>query len=107
VITGLRASGVPRLPAGLRAHIGRGGAFALYDAALRRSRDAANPRSVGSAITSLRSSFPGPAVLSERTDFRSGRRTGPAQARVFGWSAACACFDYAGQPFTLGAGGAT
>jgi hypothetical protein len=81
--------------------------FALYDAVLRKSRGAADPRSVGSGLASLGTSFSGPAVLGERTDFRGGRRTGPAQARVFAWSAACECFDYVGQPFPLEAGGAT
>lgn len=76
-------------------------AFALYDAALRATLGATDATTVANAITRLGTGFASAAVYGEETDFRSGRRTGPAQGRVFAWSGDCGCFDYTGSPVRL------
>jgi hypothetical protein len=73
----------------------------LYDAALRATAGSSDVTQVLAAIAALRSGFLGAASYGERTDFTGGRRTGPAQGRVFAWSTACGCFDYTGSPVSL------
>lgn len=75
--------------------------FALYDAALRGTAGASDARSITGAIARLGTGHPVSAVHGERTDFSNGRRTGPAQGRVFAWSTGCGCFDYTGPSFPL------
>lgn len=73
---------------------------ALYDAALKATLGAADKEAIGAAVAQFGTSFLGAAVVSERTDFRNGRRTGPAQGRVFAWGS-CGCFEYVGANFPL------
>lgn len=73
----------------------------LYDAALRATRGNADVTRVLVAVAALRGGFAGAASFGERTDFTGGRRTGPAQGRLFAWSTACSCFDYTGSPVSL------
>ncbi len=73
---------------------------ALYDTALRASSGAADRAAVSAAVTGTGTSFAAAVVQGERTDFRRGRRTGPAEGRVFSWGS-CGCFEYVGKPFPL------
>jgi hypothetical protein len=73
----------------------------LYDAALRATQGNADVSAVLAAVAALRTGFPGAASYGERTDFSGGRRTGPAQGRIFAWSIGCTCFDYTGSPMSL------
>lgn len=75
--------------------------FGLTAAALERTAGATDVAAVAAAIGTLGAGFEAAAVHGEVTDFAGGRRTGPAQGRLFAWSAACACFEYAGPPFGL------
>lgn len=75
--------------------------FALYDAALRVTRGRTALNAVAAAVQSLGTGFGGAATYGGITDFRAGRRAGPAQARLFAWSTGCDCFDYTGNPFPL------
>lgn len=75
-------------------------AAALYDTALRATSGASDQAAVTAALDRTGTSFAAPVVHGERTDFRGGRRTGPAQGRVFAWGS-CACFSYVGTPFQL------
>jgi hypothetical protein len=73
----------------------------LYDATLRATQGNADVSAVLAAVSALRTGFPAATTYGERTDFSSGRRTGPAQGRIFAWSTACTCFDYTGSPVSL------
>lgn len=73
----------------------------LYDATLRATRGNVDVSAVLAAVSALRTGFAAATTDGERTDFSSGRRTGPAQGRVFAWSTACTCFDYTGSPVSL------
>jgi hypothetical protein len=73
----------------------------LYDAALRATGGNSDVTQVLAAISALRTGFPGSLSYGEETDFSSGRRTGPAQGRIFAWSPTCMCFDYTGSPVSL------
>jgi ABC-type branched-subunit amino acid transport system substrate-binding protein len=53
------------------------------------------------AVSSLGRGFTSATTYGGTTDFSSGRRTGPATARVFAWHSGCGCFDYTGPAFTL------
>ena len=73
----------------------------LGDAVLRVTRGATGMAQVIGAVHALGRSFAGAATYAGATDFSDGRRTGPAQARLFAWSTGCGCFDYTGSPFAL------
>jgi hypothetical protein len=73
----------------------------LYDAALQVTQGNADVAGVLAAVQGLQTGFAGATSYGERTDFRGGRRTGPAQGRLFAWSGACTCFDYTGSPLSL------
>jgi hypothetical protein len=75
--------------------------LSLYDATLRLTLGATTREVVLSAVQSLATSYSGSTTYGGTTDFRSGRRTGPAQGRLFTWSTGCGCFTYTGHPFTL------
>jgi hypothetical protein len=75
--------------------------FALVDTSLRVTLGATDPASIGAAITGLGTGFAASGTHGEHTDFRTARRTGPAQGRFFAWSTACGCFDYTGTAFSL------
>ena len=75
--------------------------FALSDAALSRTSGASDAGSIATAVVGLGTGFAASAIHGEVTDFRNGRRTGPAEGRLFAWSTACPCFDYVGEPFKL------
>lgn len=66
-------------------------ALGLYAAVLARP----------SGASDLGTSYASPAAYAGRTDFRGGRRTGPAEGRLFGWSTGCSCFAYTGSSFPL------
>jgi hypothetical protein len=74
---------------------------ALYDAALRATQGNADVSAVLAAVAGLGTGFAGAESFGERTDFTGGRRTGPAQGRIFAWSTGCSCFDYTGSPVSL------
>lgn len=74
-------------------------AFALYDAALRRTAGHTPQAEVVAAVHSLGTTF-APAST-PAADFSGTRRTGPRQGRVFAWATGCGCFDYTGSPFPL------
>jgi hypothetical protein len=73
----------------------------LYDAALRATHGNPDVAGVLASVAALRTGFAGATSYGERTDFSAGRRTGPAQGRIFAWSTACTCFDYTGSPVSL------
>jgi hypothetical protein len=73
----------------------------LYDDALQVTRGDTGVSAVLGAIAAAGTGFDGASSYGERTDFRAGRRTGPAQGRFFAWSRACGCFDYTGSPMSL------
>jgi hypothetical protein len=73
--------------------------FALYDAALRRTAGHSRQAEVLNAVDALGASFRPSSTPA--ADFRHGRRAGASQGRVFAWSTACGCFDYAGSSFSL------
>jgi hypothetical protein len=75
--------------------------FALYEAALRATLGATDPASVATAVSRMGTGFTAATTHGGVTDFGGGRRTGPAQGRLFAWSTACGCFDYTGAPFSL------
>lgn len=76
-------------------------AFGLAEAALERSRGATSPAAWSAALDAVGTSLLGAATLEGRTDFRDGRREGPAVGRVFGWDRGCSCFRYAGGTFPV------
>ncbi len=76
-------------------------AVGLYAAVLSRTSGASDRSSVLAGAQALGTSYSSPATYGGLTDFRSGRRTGPAQGRLFGWSPGCSCFTYTGPPFPL------
>ncbi len=76
-------------------------AIGLYAAVLSRTFGASDRSSVLAGAQALGTSYSSPATYGGLTDFRSGRRTGPAEGRLFGWSTGCSCFTYTGSPFPL------
>ena len=97
-----KAAGLtPQSPADRVYAFGACDTIGLYDAALRATQGNADVSAVLAAISALRTGFPAATTNGERTDFSSGRRTAPAQGRIFAWSTACVCFDYTGSPVSL------
>jgi hypothetical protein len=91
----------PQSPADRVYAFGACDTMGLYDATLRATQGNADVSAVLAAVSALRTGFPAATTYGERTDFSSGRRTGPAQGRIFAWSTACTCFDYTGSPVSL------
>jgi hypothetical protein len=75
--------------------------FALYESALKLTLGTSDAASVVAAISRIGTGFAAAATHGGVTDFASGRRTGPAQGRLFAWSTGCGCFDYTGAAFNL------
>ena len=76
-------------------------AFALSDAVLQQTRGALGASAFNDGLDAVGGSFRSATVLDGRTDFRGGRRDGPAQGRVFAFNGSCSCFRYAGAPFSI------
>lgn len=75
--------------------------FAIYDQVLQSTRGATDRTAITRAVSGLDTRFAAAATLGGATDFGGGRRTGPAQGRLFAWSTTCGCFAYTGNPFGL------
>jgi hypothetical protein len=91
----------PQSPADRVYAFGACDTVSLYDAALRATHGNADVSRVLAAVSALRMAFPAATSYGEKTDFSNGRRTGPAQGRIFAWSTGCGCFDYTGSPVSL------
>ena len=76
-------------------------ALGLTGRVLEQTRGATGARAFSAGLDRVGTSFTGAAMLEGRTDFRSGRRDGPAVARVFGWVSSCSCFRYSGSSGAL------
>lgn len=74
-------------------------AFRLTDQVLRQTAGSTDRWNAG--LDAVGSSFAGAATVEGRTDFRDGRRDGPARARTFAWNASCSCFRYTGGSYPL------
>ncbi len=88
-------------PTGAADHIYALGACETFDLAqqvLTQTRGMAASTTWFRALAGLGTAFQGASALEGRTDFRDGRRDGPALARTFAWDAACTCFRYTGRP---------
>jgi hypothetical protein len=97
-----KAAGLtPQSPADRVYAFGACDTVGLYDAALRATHGDPNVSGVLASVAALRTGFAGATSYGERTDFSAGRRTGPAQGRIFAWSTGCTCFDYTGSPVSL------
>ena len=76
-------------------------AFGLVEQVLGRTRGATAPAAWEAGLNAVATSFRGAVVVEGRTDFRDGRREGPALGRVFGWDRSCSCFRYSGGAFPI------
>jgi hypothetical protein len=75
--------------------------FALADRVLEQTGGSAAADRWNQGLNAVGSTFVGAAMVEGRSEFRAGRREGPARARTFAWTPSCSCFRYVGGSYPV------